>query len=133
MKFKLFGGLILAGVVGFLVWCNMAVVTVGFNLLDYYAWEQSLPLGILLLGTLLVGIVIGMMYMSIRGFNKKRKQKKAEQEMQKQNEREAQKAAEEREYKLKMEAEARQAAAAAQEAPAVVEAPAVDAPAAENK
>lgn len=85
MKYKLLGGIILLIPVLMFVQENIAVVPVRF-----LEWERSVPLSLLLMGTLLAGILLGMMFSFARRRKKAKKLKKAELEKQKKAE-EAQK------------------------------------------
>ena len=87
MKYKLLAGIILLIPVLMFVQMNIAAVPVHF-----LRWERSVPLSLLLLGTLLAGAVLGMLFSFARKRNKAKKLKKAEREKQKQAE-EAQKPA----------------------------------------
>lgn len=85
MKYKLLGGIILLIPVLMFVQGNIALVPVRF-----LEWERSVPLSLLLMGTLLAGILLGMMFSFARRRKKAKRLKKAELEKQKQVE-EAQK------------------------------------------
>lgn len=81
MKYKLLTGILLLIPVLMFVQENIAVVPVRF-----LEWERSVPLSLLLMGTLLAGILLGMMFSFARRRKKNKKLKKAEMEKQKQAE-----------------------------------------------
>jgi uncharacterized integral membrane protein len=78
MKYKLLIGIVLLIPVLMFVQMNIGEVPVRF-----LEWERMVPLSLLLTGTLLVGIVLGMMFSFVRRRKKNKKLKQAELQKQK--------------------------------------------------
>lgn len=75
MKYKLLFGIILLIPVLMFVQMNIGEVPVRF-----LEWERMVPLSLLLTGTLLAGILLGMLFTFMQRRKKNKKLKKAEQE-----------------------------------------------------
>lgn len=75
MKYKFLAGVILLIPVLFFVQQNIAEVSIRF-----YKWQQPVSLSLLLLGTLVGGFILGLIYGFLRRRKKDKKQKALQQE-----------------------------------------------------